>query len=98
MVKNAAPTPVTLHLNTSVAAITARYATVEMTDAGIFLDICSVATLAIAEMVFTIDGQILRTTSTAAVLYSALASLITQKRIPPVAKVATTVCKSNVRK
>jgi hypothetical protein len=70
----------------------------EMTEAGIFVDKSSVATLAMDDMELTMAGQMLSTSSTEATLYSASASLKTHRIRPPVASVARTVCNSKVRR
>jgi hypothetical protein len=61
-----APTPITPHLNTTVATIAIRKTNIETTEAGRFADNSSVAMLAIAEMELTIEGQMLSATSTEA--------------------------------
>ena len=95
--RTAAPTPTTPHLKITVATIAMKKTRIEITEAGRFFDISSVATLAIAEMELTIPGQMLSTMSAEANLYPALASPSTQKRMPAVARVAKPICKDNVR-
>ena len=66
MASVAAPTPTTPHFSTTVPAIPMRNTSEATSDAGIFLESFSVAALACAEIKLTIAGQMLSTSSTAA--------------------------------
>ena len=77
--------------------ISTKKVIVAKADAGRFADNCSEATLACADMVLTIHGQTLRTSSTAATRNSAGALWKTQSMQATVASVAVRTWSHRVR-
>src|ERR1035438_8175429 len=66
MRSNDAPTPTTPQWNTTVARIEMKKENIAMAEAGRFFESSSAATFACAEMLLTIEGQMLSTTRTEA--------------------------------